>query len=168
MEKKELKEFIRVKFKELGFQKRKDYYTKTLDGDYLIGFYLYPSSYTKGYQFCCGIIYLPNEFKMPFHGLCDLDWNFRFPFKPGTELDFNQDPLAYVFEYEYYTVEQLERIFAQNYERYMLPLYDKEYGLELFRQDWRRLRRHSPQTIAGLCKRMGVDYDEVMDFLQHI
>lgn len=63
MEKKELKNSFALSLKSLVSKKRKDYYTKILDRDYLIGFYLYPSSYTKGYQFCCDIIYLPNEFK---------------------------------------------------------------------------------------------------------
>lgn len=167
MEKEELKRFLKIRFEELGFQKRKDYYFKILDDDYLIGCCLNPSSYSKGYQFYCGVIYLPNELKMPFHGLFDIEWDFRFPVNPDAELDFDKGPYTILFRYEQYTIKQFEKIFEKNYERYMLPLYDKEYGLEVLRKDWRLMRRHSHQTIEGLCKRMGIEYSTVIEFLQN-
>lgn len=167
MEKKELKQFLSARFKELGFEKKKDYYTKMLTDDYLIGCCLDPSSYTKGYQFYCGMIYLPNEMKMPFRGLFDLEWTFRFPIKPDDEFDFDKGPYTYIFEYEQYTIEQFERIFEKNYKHYMEPLYSEEYGLEILRKDWRLMRRHSFQTIEGLCKRAGIEYSAVIEFLQN-
>ena len=167
MEKSELKRFLNDRFIELGFQIKKNYYTKLLDEDYLIGCCLYPSSYVKGYQLYCGIIYLPNEMKMPFRGLFDLEWNFQFPIDPSDELDLGGGGLTVVLHYERFTIKQFESIFKKNYEHFMLPLYNKEYGLDLMRKDWRLMRRHSFYTIEGLCKRMGIEYSDVIEFLKN-
>ena len=165
MEKSEFKLYLRKRLKELGFDKKKDFYSKTMAGDYLIGIDLEHSSYVKGYQFRCGIVYLPNELRVPFRGLLDLKWNFEFPFELGEKLDFEKKPLKYVFEYEKYTIEEFEELFAKNYEHYIIPLHDPNYGVELIRQDWKLLKRCDPQTIERLCVRMGIKYEEVMKFL---
>lgn len=166
MDKKEFKLYLKGKLKGLGFDKRKDFYSKTVNSDYLIGIDLMPSSYVKGYQFRCGIVYLPNEKRVPFCGLFDLKWNFEFPFELGQKLDFSQKPLTYIFKYEHYTTEEFEEFFMQNYDRYILPLYNPEYGIELMRKDWRLMVRCDSQTIAQLCTRMDISYEEVMKFLQ--
>lgn len=165
MEKSEFKLYIKNRLKELGFHKRKDFYSKVMDENYLIGIDLDHSSYVKGYQFRCGIVYLPNEQRIPFRGIFDLKWNFYFPSEPGQKLDFEKRPLKYIFEYEKYTIDEFKEFFEQNYEHYIIPLYDPGYGIELIRQDWKLLKRCDPQTIERLCKRIGIEYDEVMKFL---
>ena len=166
MEKKEFKQFFTEKMKALGFQKKKDLYWKLLSDDYLIGLDIDPSSYCKGYQIHCGMIYLPNELKMPFRGCYDLDWNFRFPLSAGDEFDFDKIPFRCVFDYELYSVQQLSELFECNYARLIVPMYDQEYGLQLMRNDWRLFRRHTNETIEALCGRMNLDVRAVMAFLE--
>lgn len=162
MEKIEFKLYLKDRLTQLGFHKRKDFYSKTMGEDYLIGIDLEHSSYVKGYQFRCGIVYLPNELRVPFCGLLDLKWNFMFPFERGEKLEFSQKPLKYIFEYEKYTIDEFDVLFEQNYKHFIVPLYDPDYGIGLIRKDWKLMKRCDPQTIQMLCRRMGLDYNEVM------
>lgn len=165
----ELRRYVKEKFKEKGFRSEKSYLYKILDDDYLICFHLYPSSYCKGYSFICGVIYLPDEYKIPLRGLLDLEWCFRFPRDMDKELELdgyqsNPDLIA-VFEYDNYTVEQLDKYFAVNYAHFVEPLFDKEYGLDCFRKDWRLMNRFSVKTVDKLCKRAGIDTQAVLQYL---
>lgn len=169
MTKNELRTFIKEKFKSQGFSSQKSYLYKTIDDDYLIGFHLYPSTYCKGYSFVCGIIYLPDPFKIPLRGIYDLEWSFRFPVHPGGELDLKkyQDGARFttVFQYENYSTEDLEVYFSMNYEHFITPLFDKEYGLQLLREDWHIMNRFAPQTIDKLCKRASLNTQIVLEYL---
>ena len=166
MTKNELRAFVKEKFKQLGFSSQKSYLYKIIDDDYLIGFHLYPSSYCNGYKFICGIIYLPDSFKIPLRGLYDLEWTFRFPVGSSSKLDLSQYQrnahLTTVLEYEEYSLAQLEEFFAANYEHFILPLYDKEYGLKMFREDWHLMNRFSVQTVQKLCNRASLDTESVL------
>jgi len=169
MTKSELRTYVREKFKSKGFQSQKSYLYKIIDDDYLIGFHLYPSSYCKGYRFICGIIYLPDPFKIPLRGLFDLEWVFRFPVDSGSKLDLSKyegnTQLTTVFEYENYSLAQLEEYFMMNYEHFITPLFNKEFGLELFRSDWRLMNRFSVQTVDKLCQRASLDTKSVLKYL---
>lgn len=169
MEKAELRQYIKDKFKALGFQSRKSTHYKIIDNDYLIGFEMEPSTYCKGYCFTCGIIYLPDEQRMPFRGIFDLHWDFVFPWEPDGDPDvqrcIERKLLRRIFEYEDYSIEQLDRIFEANYNYFMLPLYDKNYGLDIFRSSWRRMQYYPVPKIEMLCKRAGLDAQEVLAFL---
>ena len=166
MTRKELRTFVKEQFKSRGFSSEKSYLYKMLDEDYLIGFHLYPSSHCKGYTLICGIIYLPDPYKVPLRGLYDLEWSFRFPVRPGGELDLDSGPTgpAYttVLEYENYPLEEIEGYFAMNYEHFVLPLFDKEYGLKLLRADWRLMNRFTAQTVEKLCARASLDTQAVL------
>ena len=172
MTKPELKDFIKDKFKSLGYQSRKSYFYKIVDEDYLIGFFLDPTGRTKGYYFICGIIYLPDSIKMPINGLFDLEWKFIFPWEPTSEFDVEKclDTKLYkkVFEYEAYNLEQLEIIFSKNYAYFIDRLLDKEYGLDLFRKNWNRMNRFSAHSVDKICKRAGLDTDSVLKYLKKI
>lgn len=169
MTKKELRSFIKEQFKTRGFSSEKSYLYKIIDDDYLIGFHLYPSTYCKGYSFICGIIYLPDPFKIPLRGLFDLEWSFRFPIHCSEELDLNhyQDATRFttVFEYENYSLADLEAYFSMNYDYFIIPLFDKDYGLKMFRDDWRLMYRFSARNIDKLCSRASLDTQTVLRYL---
>lgn len=169
MTKKELRAFVKEQFKTREFSSYKSYLYTVIDDDYLIGFHLYPSTYCKGYSFICGIIYLPDSFKIPLRGLFDLQWSFRFPIHPGGELDLDhyQDGARFttVFEYENYSLEELALYFSMNYEHFIEPLFDKELGLKMFREDWRLMNRFSVQTVTKLCRRASLDTQAVLRYL---
>lgn len=169
MTKEELKKYISRKMKLLGYQTRKSYYYRIIDEDYLIGFCLEPTGRSKGYYFICGIIYLPDSIKMPINGIFDLEWKFVFPWEPIGEFDIEKciDNKLYkkVFEYEAYSLEQLEELFSVNYAYFIERLSDKEYGLDLFRNNWKRMNRFSVQSIDKICKRAGLDTAAVLKYL---
>ena len=170
MTRQELRAYVKDKFKKMGYQAQKSYLYKVFDDDYLIGFYLEPSSYVKGYAFVCGIIYLPDELCMPFRGVFDLQWEFQFPCKPEEKLDLSTYPenpkLCRVFEYEKFTLEQLEKVFEVNYEYFMVPLLDKNYGLDIFRSNWAVFNRFDTQSILKICQRAGIDSEKVFRYLE--
>lgn len=169
MERKELRKYIRERFKSMGYQSYKSYQYKVLDDDYLIGFDLYPSTYTKGYYFDCGVIYLPDEYKIPLRGLYDYGNRFIFPNPPEIPFDIEKckesRSFTTTFRYEEHTLEQLDEWFHQNYKYYMIPLLDKEYALERFRKDLRLMNAFKPKTIDKLCKRAGMNTQEVLRIL---
>lgn len=170
MTRNELRGYVKKWFNSRGFQSQKSYLFKVLDGDYLLGFYMEPTGLSKAYMFTCGIIYLPDNIKLPFHGVFDLQWDFIFPWEPNDEFDIHlcleRQKYRGVFKYEDYSIEQLEEILTQNYNYYITPLFDKEYGLCLFRDDWRLMNRFSVQSIEKLCNRAGLDVAEVRAFLK--
>ena len=169
MTREELNKFIKGKLTSLGYKTKKSYFYKIIDEDYLIGFCLDSTGRTKGYYFICGIIYLPDEIKMPFRGIFDLEWKFIFPWEASGEFDIKKclDDKLYkiVFEYEAYSLEQLEVFFSKNYAYFIDRLSDKEYGLDLFRNNWNRMNRFSVQSIDKICKRAGLDTDSVLKHL---
>jgi len=169
MTRSELRTFTQKKLKAMGYQAQKSYLYKIIDDDYLIGFHLYPSSYIKGYSFVCGIIYLPDELKMPLRGVFDLEWEFQFPFDPDGVFDLKDYPdrtkYMRVFEYEKYTLEQLEVLWDANFRFFMEPLTDKNYGLEIIRKDWNNLKRFAPENVLKLCLRANMDINKVFSFL---
>lgn len=48
-----------------------------------------------------------------------------------------------------------------NYEHFIDHLFDKEYGLKMFREDWHLMNRFSVQTIKKLCHRASLDAQSV-------
>ena len=172
MTKEEMKKFISHKFTSFGYQSSKNIYYKVYDGDYLIAFELQSTGRSKDYYFTCGIIYLPDELKFPVRGVYDLQWDFIFPWEPVADFDINtalQSKLyRRVFDYEKYSLEILDQVFMENYRHFMLPLLDKSYGLDIFRNDWRTMRRFSEKSIDKLCKRAGLDSQTVLSYLGKI
>ena len=170
MTRQELRAWIKAKFKAMGYQQHKSYLYKVFDDDYVVGFDLYPSSYCKAYSFECWIIYLPDEIKFPPNGKADLFWTFRFPADPSSVLELdnyqNDRNLNWLFEYEKYSIEQLEEWFEINYNFFMLPLMDKNYGLDIFRMHWRdHMIRFAPENVIKICDRAGLDKQEVAEYL---
>lgn len=174
MTKSELFAYVATKLKLLGYRSRRNYYYQIIDDDYLIGLFLDPSSYCKGYRFICGAIYLPDEQKMPFCGKFDIQRNFIFPLDSNSlvgsldYIDSDSRELSTrntIFEYENYTIEQLDKLFETNYSRFVVPLMNKEYGLEKFRDNWKSMNRFSKNNVMKICKRAGINSDEVLAYL---
>ena len=174
MTKSELFAYAATKLKSLGYKSSRNYYYQIIDDDYLIGVFLDPSSYCKGYRFTCGAIYLPDEQKMPFCGKFDIQRNFVFPLdsnglvgflehnESGCKESFARNT---IFEYESYTLEQLDKLFEINYSYFVVPLMNKEYGLEWFRNNWKSMNRFSRNNVIKICKRAGINSDEVLAYL---
>lgn len=172
MTRQELRSYIKKKFKALGFQADRKYFYKIYDNDYLVGFYLNPDSCSKGYMFNCGIIFLPDDEFFPLTGYFDYPKQFFFPFDLNIPIDYSAypdrrkiGPSILLFEYEKYTLEQLEYYFSKNYDIFIKPFENKDYVYDLYRKDWRLMRHFEPQKVAMICERANLDKKDVFDFL---
>lgn len=172
MERKEFRQYVKRKFRELGFQSRKSCHFLMPQEDYLIGFELATSTYAKGYYFECGCLFLPNLHAVPFYGYMDLRRRFLFPLEPGEQFDIHKcletEEYTRICEYEKYTEEQLDPIFEQNFEYYMRPFYDPEYGLQMIRELPQRMNYHDESWVRMVCRRAGLDADEILPSLSGI
>ncbi len=134
MEKKEFQKIIKHKLKDRGFKSRGNHCYKIIDDEYLIGVSLIHRSYGQGYFVDYGIIYLPDESKIPFSG--DYDWSRKFWFTKDYEKSLNRYQLDNVeefykelidyFEYEIRSVESLEESIDINVDKMLSVLSDKE------------------------------------------
>ena len=167
MTKNEFRAYVKDKFRSMGFESHKSIHYKFIEDDYVVCLELDPSSYCKGYQCTWGAIILPNEDTFPPCGRYDVSANFQFPREPGDELDFSLPVLErhvkydYKCEYEKYTREQIERYFDANIAQFITPLYDIELALDYFRNDWRRFRYNKPEHIVNICKKAGLNPQQV-------
>lgn len=169
MEKNEFRNYIKHRFKALGFQSQKSINYAILEQDYLIALELYPCTYGKQYQVICGVIFLPDEKKIPLRGIYDYQCNFRFPLEPDTPWDpgipIQQQRWGIYLKYELFTQERLTSLIDYNIEQVMKPLYDRETVLNVFRDNWKMMNRFSVPTIEKLCSFANLDAQEVLSTL---
>lgn len=182
MNKKEFRDFIKQKFKSMGFQQNNSGWYKFLEDDYVIGFDIDPS-YGKSYQCTCGCIYLTESQKNNFQFYGKYDWNyvFKFPRNPQCKLDihlyervhknmyknlkevaFARESMVIYFEYEKFSLEQLEEYFKTNYEYYFEPFFDKNYALSKLKNNIIHLGCCKPEKYSMFCKLLGFDEEELM------
>lgn len=138
MEKKEFQKAVKEKFKAKGFKARGNHYYKIIDDKYLIGASLSHRTYNKAYFVDYGIIYLPDETKLPFNG--DFDWARKFWFTKDFEKKLNRYQLDHVeecyheltdyFEYDVRSMESLEESMDVNIEKMLCVLSDEKCALK--------------------------------------
>lgn len=166
MEKKEFQKIVKDKMKKLGFQSRRNNYYKIVDDDYLIGVSLDHHPFCKGYFVEFGVIYLPDEEKLPFDGW--YDWNAWFVFTKVPEddlrkyhienLDVDDDDLVDYFEYDIRSMEELNRELDANIEKRLSLIYDKQYVLKYYREHMRGSFMCLPLATINKLSSLG-DYD---------
>lgn len=132
--KKEFQNLFKQKLKDIGFKSRGNHYYKIIDDQYLIGVSLIHRSYGQGYFVDYGIIYLPDESKIPFSG--DYDWSRKFWFTKDYEKVLDRYQLDNVeecykelvdyFEYEIRSVESLEKSIEINVDKMLSVLSDEK------------------------------------------
>ena len=172
MEKKEFQKLFREKMKSLGFSVRGNYASKFLEDDYLVGIFLDHSSYGKEYYIQYGVIYEPDEKRLPFSGWCDWSVRFKFTTKPNDDLSlypiedinhhFSRDDVIDWFEYEVRTAEDFEKQLEVNLEKRFAPLYDKSFVLNLLRNDISYFRSRPHETVFKIGKLLGLSNEEIM------
>lgn len=169
MEKKEVRKLFRSKMKKLGFSVNAGYYFKILDEDYLISMYLDASPYGGRYYVEYSVLYLPDDERMPYEGFCD--WHSRFVFTKDPTDDLSKysieslkkmdENVVDYFDYELWDLEHLDRALDENIERKFSKLYDKEYVLDLYREDLQLFVVRPEKTMRKLMSRGGFDENEV-------
>lgn len=173
MERKEVRRTVKDYFKEKGFMSSKSCMYKIFDDDYLVGIDLDTAGFMKAYQMACFAIYLPEENLFPLTGFGELRRLFWFPETPGADIVFPApdespaDDMTFYFEYELYTKEQFLNYLDANYNQVVTLLLDKEYGLNIYRNNWRKFAalRNDKNRIIKLCHRTGLDPQEIFDFI---
>lgn len=167
MTKAEFREYVKQKFKSAGFQAKKSIHYKYVEDEYLACFELDPSSYCKGYHCLYGAIALPSSTCYPLRGKYHYCANFLFPSDPAIELDLSLPKLEQhvkytgICEYEKYTEDQINHYFEINIEHFLLPLYNSEFLFDYFRHDYRRFNYMHPNDIVNICKKAGINAQEV-------
>lgn len=173
MEKKRIQQLFRNHMKGLGFNCRGNYSHKFLDDDYLIGVFLDHHSYAKAYYVEFGVIYEPDEKRLPFSGWCD--WDARFLFTANQEEDLEQYPIEILklkakgklidwFEYDVRSENEFITQLQINIEKRLSLLYDKEYVLNLYRENWVLFRMIPYETVYKIARLAGIDADEAIAF----
>lgn len=169
MTKDDVKQLLRRKMKRENFHARNGRYFKKLDDTYLIGVWLDHHPFCEAYYIEYGAVYLPDSIKMPFKGWCDWDFRFVFPNESDDHLhsypieDLNVDGLIDYFDYSIGTPEMLSESLDQNIARRLSLLYNKEYVLNLYRNNWILFRMVSYDTVDKICRLAGLDRNKVYE-----
>ena len=173
MEKKEFQKLFKDYMKSKGFTIKGSRTYKFLDDNYLVGVRLDHHPFTRGYFIEYGVRYFPDNNKNPFDRG---DWSFCFWFtaNPGDDLnkydlgdlDKNCDRTKVVdwFEYDELTEEDFLKQMDINMEKRFASVYDKEFVLNLYRNDWIYFRLIPYDTVRKICSMIGLDAEEVILF----
>lgn len=167
MEKKSFQDLFKKEMKALGFRSRGKYCYKFLSDDYLVGVWLDHCPYAKAYYIEYGVIYEPDEKRLPFAGLCDWSSRFIFTVNPNDDLAYfpiensnykiNRSILVDWFEYEVRTSAEFEKQFAVNCQKKLIPLYDRAYVLNEYRANNTLFRMVPLETAYKIGRLVGLD-----------
>lgn len=161
MEKKEFQKIVKKVLKEIGFQFKGNNAHKICGDDYLLGICLEHHSYHKAYAIEFGVVYLPDDNKVPFRGW--FDWHNQFLFTKKAEddiekykievfADYEEEYLIDYFEYEERGGEELIEQIKSNIDRRMKVILEKEYVLEYYAKHIEVFARLPICTIEKLIK----------------
>lgn len=172
MEKKEFQKIVKQKLKDIGFKSRGNHCYKIIDNEYLIGVSLVHCSYGQGYFIDYGIIYLPDEIKMPFDG--DYDWSRKFWFTKDFEKNLQRyqldnleechNELIDYFEYDIRSIASLKESIDINIEKMLSVLSDKKCAFKDYQNNLNVFVSLSEHEIKKFIK-LGVVSKQVV--LQH-
>lgn len=170
MNKKDFQKIAKKIFKEIGFQFRGNNAHKTIGDDYLIGICLEHHSYYKAYSVDFGVVYLPDDNKIPFHGW--FDWHNQFLFTRNAKEDIEKYKIEYItdydeeylidyFEYEEREPEELIKQIKSNIDRRMELILKKEYVLKYYAKHIDVFARLPVSTIEKLIKLYDFDRNQI-------
>lgn len=173
MEKKDFQKLFRNYMKAKGFQVKGNYSHKFLGDDYLIGVWLDHHPFLKAYFVEYGVIYAPDEKRLPFSGWCD--WTARFQFAANPDEDLRDYPIEDMdkwlrpqvidwFEYDTRTERDFINSLDVNVEKRLAPVYDKEYVLDQYRRNWILFRMIPYKTLHKISTLAGLDTSKVIEF----
>ena len=169
MEKITFRQIVKKYFKEKGFQFKGINGYKIYDSTYLIGVCLEHHSYCKAYYINYGVVYLPDEHKIPFSGWFDWNDQFLFTKKYGDDLNKHSiektngydDNLIDYFEYELRDANELLEQLDGNVKRKMELIEDKEFVLNYYSNNLLVLARLPDCTIEKLIRLHEFDVNEI-------
>lgn len=170
MDKTNFQKIVKKYFIEKGFQFKGTKGYKMIDNTYLIGVCLEHHSYCKAYRIDYGVVYLPDEKKVPFSGWYDWHDEFLFTQKPGEDLeqyaignidDYDESNLVDYFEYESRDKQELLEQLEINENRKMELIMDKEFVLSHYSNNLNVFARLPDCTIEKLIRLWEFDVSEI-------
>lgn len=181
MEKKEFRDFIKQKFKDMEFKQKNSGWYKFIDDDYVIGFDI-DSFYSKAYKCTCGCLFLTETEKnnFQFNSCYDYRHLFVFPRTPEKKFDipfyeyankyiydhikdtiFAREEMDTSFIYGNFTIKQLEYYFNENFKYYFTRFFDKNYAFNELKKQKATLYVNKPEKFSMFCKMFGYDEEEL-------
>ena len=172
MEKKEFQQIFKSYMKGLGFKTKRNRCYKYLDDDYLIAVWLDHYPFDKAYYVCYGAVYMPDEYMLPHTDLGDWESRFEFTTDPNDDLNsydivyskdrYSRKELVEYFEYDIRTEDDFIRSMDINMREKFSFLYDKEYVINLYRENWILFRMIPYEIVRKIATLCGYDPEEVI------
>ena len=172
MEKKVLQQLFKEHMKKLGYKAKGNACYQYIEADYLVVVFLEHSSYQNAYRVRYGAVYeavaaLPSP-------LTKLDWSREFLFTLDSADDLSQYPiddlklsfygkLIDLFDYSSRSEADFLRELDQNIEKRLYQVYNKNFILDQYRNNWISFRRIPYATVNKICRIAGLDYNEVVN-----
>lgn len=173
MTKSDVKQILKRCMKEQNFSVQNGRYYKIVEDNYLVGVWLDHSPYGEMYNIYYGVIFLPDETKMPFKGWCD--WEDCFWFTKNPKDDISKYPLNridctlpegvdYRVEYAIWSEESFEKQLRENLQNRLSRVMDKHNVLELYKSNWSLFRGIPYETVEKIAGLLELDYDTIIRF----
>lgn len=172
MEKKEFQKLFKSYVKEMGFLSQGNCFYKLLDNDYAITLYLDHNPYDTSYFIEYGVIYEFDSTVKVSHQIC---WDHRFCFTAEFNDDLNDYPIEDIvryfsrdkivdwFDYVNRSKENFEEQMSINIKKRLNPLYDKNFVLDLYKNNWILFRLISYEKTRKIARIAGLDYEKVIE-----
>ena len=172
MEKKEFQKLFKEYVKKMGFSVQGNCFYKIIDTDYAITLYLDHHPYDESYFIEYGAIY---EFDSTIKVSYQICWDYRFCFTTDFNDDLNhyniedidknftRDKIVDWFDYVNRSKENFEEQMSINVQKRLSSLYDKQYVLDLYKNNWILFRGISYEKIRKICSIAGLDYEKVIE-----
>lgn len=173
MEKSEAKHIIKSCLSPLGFQSRGNFYYKLISPDYAVGVWLDKNPYQNSYFVEYGVLFFPEKSNKPFAAGCDWRSDFFFTKEPADDLTrhllthhapYKNPALTQHLFYNEKTPEALAKEVNFNIQQRLLPVYNKEYVLQLYRDNWIYFRMISYESGQKICALAELDWEDVKKF----
>lgn len=170
MEKNEFQKILKQYFKKKGFQFKGNNGHRIWNGEYLVGVCLEHHSYCKAYSITYGVVYLPDNNKIPFSGWFDWSDQFLFTKQSGDNLEkysiekmdgYDETNLVDYFEYELRDPEELLNQIESNVNRKMELVFDKTFVFNYYSDNLHVLARLPACTIEKLLSLYEFDRREI-------
>jgi len=159
MNKKEFLLNIKYILKSKGFKNKGNFFYVIIDIDYLIGIYLDHHPFCDAYYIEYGVVFLPDGKNSPLSG--EFDWSDRFLFKKN---DSNNNVKIDYLEYDNITFEQLNDYLNINFNDKFNYIYNKNYIIDQFKNDWILFRYISYDKVKKISKLVNLNYEDIVKF----
>lgn len=173
MEKEMFRKLFQEYMKKLGFRAKGNICYQYLDDDYLVVVFLDHSPYGREYCVGYGPVYEADSTKNAASTKTDRCEYFYFTSDQAADLaQYPLDDLQSSFGgklttwFDYSERSENDFVYSmdENIKKRLIKLYDKEFVLEQYRNDWVLFRKIPYDTVRKICRLAGLDAEQVIRF----